>query len=270
MFRVKSPIVLAAALVLVLGGLVFGLPASEYKENFEKTVPLSPGGSFSLENVNGGVSVSTWKENKVEIKAVKTAQRTESDLKEVEIKVEADGNNVMVRAVWPKFPHHVNVSVEFEIKVPEGVMLRDVETVNGAVDITGGYASVKAETTNGRISVRDVSGNVSLETTNGGIEVVGLDGGLEAETTNGGIRIEGLTFKGGVKAETTNGSITLGLKDPAKVNAFLNAEVVNGGIEVGFPLTLSKISKKHIEARLGTGGQEIKLETTNGSIRITD
>ncbi len=270
MFKVKDPAILTAALVLILGGLVFGLPASEYKETFEKTVPLSPGGSFSLENVNGGVSVSTWKENQVEIKAVKTAQRNESDLKEVEIVVEANGNNVMVKAVWPKFPRHVRVSVEFEIKVPEGVSLRSVETVNGAVDLTGSYASVKAETTNGRISAKDVSGNVSLETTNGAIEVVGLDGALEAETTNGGIRIEGLTFKGGVKAETTNGSITLGLKDPAGINAVLDAEVVNGGIEVSFPLTLSKISKKHIEARLGTGGPQIKLETTNGSIRITD
>ena len=68
----------------------FVMAGEEYKEDFSKTVPLKAGGHFSLENVNGGVSVSTWKEAKVEIKAVKTARRRQEDLAKVEIRRRGD------------------------------------------------------------------------------------------------------------------------------------------------------------------------------------
>ncbi len=271
MFKVRDVIILTAVMVLVLGCLIFGLPDQEQnRETFEKTVALAAGGSFSLENVNGGVNVSSWKENKVEIKAVKKTSKSEAELKKVQILVDEAPGSVTVKAVWPKFPERAKVSVDFEIKVPEGTVLRKVETVNGGIEISGSYVSAAAETTNGRIGLKDVTGDCRIETTNGGIEVSGLDGGLQAETTNGGIRIEGLTFRKEVRAETTNGGITLGIRDPGKVNADLEAETTNGGIEVGFPVVLKKSSRRHIEARLGSGGPAIRLETVNGGIRITD
>jgi len=94
---------------------------------------------------------------------------------------------------------------------------------------------------------------------------------LKAETTNGNIRLEGLTFKDGIVAETTNGSITLAIASPEALNANLLARTTNGHITVDFPVTLKNLSqsKHRVEAKIGQGGPEISLETTNGSIRIT-
>jgi DUF4097 and DUF4098 domain-containing protein YvlB len=268
MTRAKM-LIIFSVFVLLLAGSAAAL--ADYREDFSKTLPLKAGERFSLDNVNGGVTVSTWKEDKVEIKAVKVARDDEKDLKDVEIRVEESAGVVSVKAIWPKFRLHFNVNVEFEIKVPEGVILDKVETVNGGINVTGRYGRAVAETTNGSVAVEDASGELKAATTNGGIQVNRFEGKLQAETTNGNIRLEGLTFKDGIVAETTNGSITLAIASPEALNANLLARTTNGHITVDFPVTLKNLSqsKHRVEAKIGQGGPEISLETTNGSIKIT-
>jgi DUF4097 and DUF4098 domain-containing protein YvlB len=256
MTRARILIVLSV-FVLLLAGSAAAL--ADYREDFSKTLPLKAGERFSLDNVNGGVTVSTWKEDKVEI------------LKDVEIRVEQSAGAVSVKAIWPKFRRHFNVNVDFEIKVPEGVVLDEVETVNGGVEVTGRYGRAMVGTTNGSVNVEDASGELKAYTTNGGIQVSRFEGKLDAETTNGNIRLDRLTFKNGISAETTNGSITLGIDSPESLNADLLARTTNGHITVDFPVTLKNLtqSKHRVEAKIGQGGPEISLETTNGSIKIT-
>jgi DUF4097 and DUF4098 domain-containing protein YvlB len=217
------------------------------------------------------VTVSTWKEDKVEIKAVKVARDDEKDLKDVEIRVDQSAGRVSVKAIWPKFRRRFNVNVDFDIKVPEGVVLDGVETVNGGVEVTGRYGRAEVGTTNGSVTVENASGELRASTTNGGVHVSRFEGKLKAETTNGNIRLDGLTFKDGLSAETTNGSITLAIASPDTLNANLVARTTNGHITVDFPMTLKSLaqSKHRVEARIGEGGPEISLETTNGSIKIT-
>jgi DUF4097 and DUF4098 domain-containing protein YvlB len=261
---------LIAALVFFLVGLS-SLALADYREDFAKALPLKAGDRFSLDNVNGGVAVSTWKEDKVEIKAVKVARNDEKDLKDVEIRVDQSVGRVSVKAIWPKFRRHFDVNVDFDIKVPEGVILDGVETVNGGVEVTGRYGRAEVGTTNGSVSVEDASGEFRASTTNGGVHVSRFEGRLAAETTNGNIRLDGLTFQDGISAETTNGSITLAIASPEALNANLSAKTTNGHITVDFPVTLKSLtqSKHRVEARIGEGGPEISLETTNGSIKIT-
>lgn len=268
MQRNRTLIVTMIAGVLLAGLLSFAL--ADYREDFSKTLPLKAGERFSLENVNGDVTVSTWKEDKVEIKAVKVARDDEKDLKDVEIRVEQSAGQVSVKAIWPKLRRHFNVNVDFEVKVPEGVILEDVETVNGGVEVTGPYGRADVGTTNGSVTVEDASGEFTASTTNGGIQVSRFEGKLDAETTNGNIRLEGLKFKDGISAETTNGSITLAIASPETLNANLLARTTNGHITVDFPVTLKNLSqsKHRVEAQIGQGGPEISLHTTNGSINI--
>jgi DUF4097 and DUF4098 domain-containing protein YvlB len=272
MLKIKTLVILTilTVLALLLAGM-FTLAAADYREDFSKTLPLKAGDAFALDNVNGKVTVATWKENKVEIKAVKVARDNEKDLKDVEIRVDESAGMVTVKAIWPKFRHNFQVHVDFDVKVPEGVNLKKVETVNGDVEATGTFGSAELETTNGSVTADGVKGTLDVSTTNGGIRVARQEGRLTAETTNGGIRLEKLTFKDGIRAETTNGSITLAIEAPDQVNALLRAETTNGHISVDFPVTLKNLrqSRRLIEAQIGQGGPEISLHTTNGSITIT-
>jgi DUF4097 and DUF4098 domain-containing protein YvlB len=256
------------ALFLAVSGLAAG---EQYKEDFAKTLTLKAGGFFSLENVNGSAAVSTWKEDKVEIKAVKTAHKNQEDLAKVEIRVEERSGGITVKAVWPKFPSKADVSVEFTIRVPEGVNLDGFETVNGSIDVAGRYGKAEVGTTNGSVTIKDAAGKFEADTTNGGIHIDRFDGEIAADTTNGNIKVDGLSLKGGLSAETTNGSITVVLVSPETLNANLDASVTNGSITVDFPVTLQSLkgSKKHIEGKIGQGGPELSLHTTNGSIHLT-
>ncbi len=269
MFRVKALIVLClTVLFLAVSCIIAG---EGHREEFSKTLPLKAGQRFSLENVNGSVSLTTWKEDKVEIKAVKTSRRGEEELAKVEIRVEESAGGVSVKAVWPKFPRRARVSVEFEVRAPEDIVLDGVGTVNGSVEVSGRFERGDIGTTNGNVTVAGGSGELEVSTTNGGIRVRRFDGRVAARTTNGNIRLEGLTFGGGLSAGTTNGSITVSLANAEGLNADLRARTTNGSVTVDFPVTVKNLrqSRRRVEARIGEGGPLIELGTTNGSIRLT-
>lgn len=267
--KIKVLIALTVALVLLAVSCAFAM--AEHREDFSKTLPLKSGERFSLENVNGDVRVTTWKEAQVEIKAVKSSRRSEEELDKVEIRVEEVAGGVQVKAIWPKFPRRARVSVDFEVRVPEGVVLDEVGTVNGVVEVRGPFARADVGTTNGSVTVEDGSGELEASTTNGSVRISRFEGRVDAGTTNGNIRLEGIAVKGGLEAGTTNGSITVSFLSPETLNADLSAHTTNGHITVDFPVTLKALrqSKRHVEARIGQGGLSIELSTTNGSITLT-
>lgn len=267
--RTKSIVILVLLSVLA-GGFGFAARA-DYRQDFSKSLPLKAGGVFALDNVNGEVNITTWKESRVEIKALKIAKKSEKDLADVEIRVEGSENSVTVKTIWPRNREDFQVSVKFDVRVPEGAVLKKVETVNGDVKASGVFASAELETTNGMVTADGTKGPIDVETTNGEIHVRGAEGKVKAETTNGEIELEGLVFKDAVWAETTNGSIRLVIQSPDKINADLEAETTNGTVSVDFPITIDNMrgDKREIKARLGQGGPQIHLTTTNGEIEIT-
>ncbi|NIO48419.1 MAG: DUF4097 family beta strand repeat protein [Candidatus Aminicenantes bacterium] len=252
------------------GDILSALFGKEESEEFSKVLPLKASGTFNLRNVNGSITITTWKEDKVDIKAIKTTKSDPDRLKEVEIEVEETANSVSVDTIFPKWKN-IRVSVKYEVKVPQGVNLGRIKSTNGSVHITGPVGNTHASTTNGRIDLDGAKGTISLSSTNGKIEAANLKGELDAETTNGGIVLELISFEDEIKARTTNGSITLRIGSLEKVNADLNARTTNGTISLDLPVTLKsmKKSRRSLEAQIGQGGPEISLRTTNGSIRIT-
>ena len=252
------------------GDILSALFGQEESEEFSKVLPLESGGTFNLKNVNGSITITTWKEDKVDIKAIKTTKGDPDKLKEVKIEVEATANSVSVNTIFPKWKN-IRVSVNYEVKVPQGVNLGEVKSTNGSVYITGPVGHTNASTTNGRIELDGAKGTISLSSTNGRIEAVNIRGELDADTTNGTIVLEMISFEDAIKAKTTNGSITLRVGSLEKVNADFNARTVNGSISLDLPVTLKsmKKSRRSLEGQIGQGGPEISLRTVNGSIKIT-
>lgn len=252
------------------GDILSALFGQEESEEFSKVLPLKSSGTFSLKNVNGSITITTWKEDKVDIKALKTTKSDPDKLKEVKIEVEATANSVSVDTIFPKWKN-IKVSVKYEVKVPQGINLGRVRSTNGSVYITGPVGHTNASTTNGRVELDGAKGTISLSSTNGKIEAANVKGELDADTTNGSIVLELISFEDEIKAKTTNGSITLRVGSLEKVNADLYARTTNGSISLDLPVTLKsmKKSRRSLEGQIGQGGSEISLRTTNGSIKIT-
>jgi len=180
----------------------------------------------------------------------------------------------------------------------------ELKTSGGSVDVSDLAGKLKAETSGGSISLREVTGDARVGTSGGSIQVASLSGSLhgntsggpihisrvegdvDAETSGGSIHIDGaggrviaktsggsieVSFdrgnaKGG-ELETSGGSVHAAL-DPS-VNLTLDASASGGGVRSDLPLTvMGRISTSSIHGSLGSGGAELRMHTSGGSIQI--
>jgi hypothetical protein len=201
---------------------------------------------------NGGIRVRGVSEStpRLRFRVVARAQndRDAHDLVD-SVRITTDGGRVRVDG--PRTRNRESWSVDMEIEAPRALPLV-LRTNNGGISIDNVASRTRFETTNGGVSLNDVSGDVHGSTVNGGITVA-LDGrrwdgaGLDVETTNGGIQ----------------------MRLPAGYNAELRAETTNGGINIDFPITLrGRLSTRHIESTLGSGGSPVHVRTVNGGVTI--
>ena len=225
--------------------------------DWRKSYELAPGGRVEISNVNGRIRVEPSEGNRVEVLAEKKARGASDEaardaLKNIEIRENASSSAVRIET-------HVQRSgglfgggggeVSYTVRVPSAAEVK-FSTVNGGIELARLAGRIRAETTNGGITARDVSGPIEASTTNGGVDV---------DLTRIG--------DAGVKLGCTNGGIKLRL--PSDARATISASVANGGIEAnGLQLDTTEATRRRLEARLNGGGPSIRLEGTNGGIRI--
>jgi hypothetical protein len=216
-----------------------------------ETRSLKPEGRFSLENVNGGITVATWNEPQVRIEADKAAT-SEAALRNLKVEIEGEDDSIRVRTRMPKgsFFFGGGGKVDYRITVPTGARVR-VESVNGSVEVVAVAGELRAQTTNGNVEVREASGAV------------------EATSVNGSVRVgfAALTSEADHKFSTVNGSITLSL--PEGAGGRVEATTVNGSVENDLPLEAAeKGSRRRLAGRFGKGTGSLEASTVNGSIRF--
>ena len=227
-----------------------GRDADRFCEVLTTTVPST--GSVRVDGgVNGGVEVLAWDRNEVEVRAKVWANaRTEDRAREIARAVEVTVSGGRINADGPDVERRENWGVSYELRVPRSSNL-DMETHNGG------------------ITVEDVTGDIRFSALNGGVHLTGVAGDVRGRTTNGGLHIEldGDRWAGaGLDAETVNGGVDLTL--PSGYSGELVTGTVNGGIDIDFPVTVSGRIGRQLRTTLGDGGPTIRAVTTNGGVRI--
>ena len=241
------------ALVFFSSLLIGTLAFAETRKEPLQTFPLQAGGYLSLENINGDVTIEGWKKNEVSIQAVKKGNT--KDLDRIKIDVEVDkyeGKDwIHIRTDFGGFALNSG-SVEFTIKAPADAILEGIELVNGDLKITG------------------VTGYLSIDTVNGSITASGMTGSAWLETVNGDLDLSFDKMSSGqsVDLESVNGAVLLRI--PAKANAQVDAETLNGDLSSEFDLTVERSQwvGASMEGLVGSGGARIAIETVNGNIDI--
>lgn len=219
---------------------------------------LDDGGRLSVDNVNGNVTVVGGSGNSVEIVAVKKGKNQEA-LDAIEIVIDSSSDAIRIETEFPDkgvkgwFSWGDDKgSVSYTIMVPESANLESIESVNGALEISGVNGVVKASTVNGSIKASDLANNAKIETVNGSVNAsfASLSGASKAA------------------CESVNGRITVSLPDGT--NATVKAETINGGIDGGdFGLKTNKgFVGRDLEGDIGNGSARLSLSTVNGGIKI--
>ena len=277
--------------------------SDRFREDFQYSYDLKPGGRVSVDTFNGSVEVLSWEKNTVQITGSKYAARQE-DLK---IETKADSGSVQLRTVHP-MSRRGNMGAKYFLRVPQRVDLETIHSSNGTIRVEDIEGNVRLETSNGTIRMRKLRGRVDAKTSNGTIEGDDLVGEAVLRTSNGAIRID--RVQGGIEATTSNGSIhaavskpkpgqplrfessngsidlaiaelannevrastnnsSITLRAPASIKALLRASTSNSSITSELDVvTRGTLGKNHLEGEINGGGPLIQLSTSNGSIKL--
>jgi putative adhesin len=202
---------------------------------------------------NGGIRVLGWDRGDVLVRTrIMASANTDADARRLASSVRVETAGGRVRATGPDTDRDEHWSTSFEIQVPRTAML----TLN---------------TRNGGISIDDFRGSARFHARNGGLSLTSVGGDLRGDTTNGGVTVDvaGDHWDGsGLDVETRNGGIRLTL--PKGYSGELETGTTNGGLSIGFPITVQGTLGRHFTTTLGSGGPKVRVMTTNGGVTIRE
>lgn len=228
----------------------------------------------------------------------------DNDGTNLSIKTEYKGDKNWLRNIfggskWNK------LNAKFQITVPEkynvdlntsggGINVGDLEGLVKAKTSGGGLlfgdikGNIKGRTSGGGISVGECIGNIDINTSGGGIKINKSSGKIDAHTSGGGITVN--EIYGIINASTSGGSILVSILEQPKENCklstsgggitvklaqdisiYLDAMTSGGSVRSDFPITIKgKTDRSKLKGAINSGGPELYLRTSGGSIKIVE
>jgi len=267
-------------------------------EDFERTVPVEPGGTLRIELSSGSIEVETHDLSEVEIDArtsgwARRAMHFELDLDDDELHLTGSRSSwlpalgpgrVTVRARIPQLfsvdlhtsGGHIDVQEvtgEVEARTSGGDI--ELNQIDGEIEVKTSGGSIKAaeirgnlaaQTSGGSIHISELNGDVEVESSGGPIRIRDVDGAVEAETSGGAISVRFTGAPAG-DLETSGGSIEV--QFPLGEGVDLEAQTSGGRVSIDEEFTISgRVEPSQVEAKLNGGGAELSLETSGGNIRV--
>ena len=202
---------------------------------------------------NGGVAVEGWERDTIGLTArVQANGYTQQEANDLGQQIKVSVSGGTIQVDGPAMHRHGGWSVEIVLYVPR-------------------KTDLSIHTENGPISVENVSGKMDLSTQNGPLSLQGVAGDVRARAQNGPVDVElkGTSWEGaGLDAETVNGPVDLAI--PKAYSANLETGTVNGPWDLRMPLTVTLMghAPRHITTKLGSGGATVRVVTTNGPVTV--
>ena len=253
---------------------------------------IGDGGTLTIKNIVGGISVTEAKGDQVEVRAEKR-MRGHGEPGDIAFDVQESSSGATICTVYRGESacdeggfNNTRFSVRYTVAMPRGLRLR-ASTGNGELSVERAGSEVELHTGNGGIRIGETEGRVTAATGNGDLEVDGARGPVRASTGNG--RIFVATAAGPVSATTGNGDIDVRMRAlsgsgdmefrsgsgavrvtlPADFNGDVDASTGNGDLHTDFAIRLiGRLDPQHMRGTIGTGGRMLRLSTGNGRLEI--
>lgn len=240
--------------VLALSVMSLTALADETK-TFSETYEFDAQGNVAIDNINGDITISGWDKDEISLEYTVTAddeddlERVKVDVahseRELDIEVDIESGGFMS---WGGS----SGEVDFELKVPYGVSLRTIESVNGNIEIGAVRGEMKVDTVNGSIVIKNAASDVKFGTVNGNVEV----------------SLDALSSSARIKGDSVNGDIEVTL--PENDGFELKSDTVNGSLsnDFGIEVDEGEYVGADMEGKYKSGGASLKFDTVNGDIEI--
>jgi len=225
-------------------------------EEFQRFLPFPPGGTLSLQNTDGSIEIVGWEDHECEVYAERRIPRTmERRLRIMKFdhyipKIEIDSFESFIKIhTIPAPAEDASNIVDYFIRVPDAVILKDIINRRGDIVIADIYGEVYAETQKGDVTVDNYSGSLHVSVETGNVEA----------------RLFDLREEDEIVLSSNHGQITLYLQPDvsARLEMFApNGEIVNEfASESPSPLKTSSF-------KLGEGHAWISVTVENGNITL--
>ncbi len=258
--KLLFPLLAALLLLPAIGGC----GRTEVTEEFFQSYKVRSGTVLEIYNPNGEITVSGWDNEEVEISALKSSYHGREALDEVDIYIDI----AETMSIWTDHPDNDRqVTVSYEIKVPEDLLVGVIECINGDIKLQDVGGNPVLLTSNGAITAHDVNGIVTALSSNGDLTVTGAKSLGALRTSNGDIEADLPSLHEDLEIRTSNGSIKLFI-DPS-LSADIEAETSNGTINLGnLEIETTLLEQTALRGSMNEGGHKVSLITSNGSIKL--
>jgi DUF4097 and DUF4098 domain-containing protein YvlB len=274
----------------VLLTLVTGALALAAAQQVDTTVKVGRGQRLQVNAFGGEVTVRAWNRDAVRVEATTSGRdRVEISTSATAVSVRTHGrpSGMELRISAPPWIGLTLSGVHTNVKV-EGVLAPiSAETVEGAVEVTGGDGLISLRSVQGSVTLRGAKGRISVNSVNEDVSVANSSGEIvagtvngeidlrfidaatvDASTINGDIVYSGSVRNGGRYGFTThNGDITMTVAQGT--SASVAVSTFNGNFESEFEVPLRGTQKgKGFRFTLGSGSAQVTLESFQGTIEL--
>ncbi len=243
--------------------------AGAQTEELVRTIPMAPGGQFTLSNISGDITVAGNDDAVLTLRATKrlvdpgaVSESVARDaLDRVEIEIRDRGGRVAVEAEYPRRGlagrladlfrgGRMAVAVDYAVTVPPGVGVA-IESISGSVTVEG------------------VDGETSIETVSGDVRLSSLPRLAEVEMVSGDLLMSDVGNDDELSAETVSGRITVdGVRAPRVDVEAVSATIVLTRVEARRVDVATVSGPVSFDGALDAEGR-YEIESHSGSIRVT-
>ena len=285
-------------LVILIGGM--SCVAAWAGTPIDERLDAPAAGEVEISNVSGGVEVTGWDRNRIEISG-ELGDGTER------LDVIQEDDRTLIKVVLPEDNDRRAKSTDLIVRIPQGSALaitavsadlkvenvrgpQRLQTVSGDLateawqdceaKTVSGDVEIKARGDGGMLTITAVSGDLDVSAAGGELMATTVSGDLYIEalelsrarlrTTNGDIAVDASLVAGSFDAETLNGDVELQLNGEDDLS--VDVETFNGSIDNCFGLEVVRQSRygpgRELRFATGTGERRIRIKTLNGDVEI--
>ena len=192
-------------------------------EKIDESYPVGEGTTLYVESSFGKIDISTYNGTQIKLVGEKNTNFGDSELDRIDLNVETgkyfliDIDNNDYWWVW----------FSLDIRIPDYVKIKEVNLINGELEIEGTSGSLDIDIRNGDMSVRKHNGNVYADCEDGNVEIIDLDGNLTVDQKSGELDVIGVS--GVVDVELNSGEMKM--KD---INTLRSVSVDSGSLDIQF------------------------------------
>jgi len=142
------------------------------------------------------------------------------------------------------------------------------DTSGAVIRVEHVKGSVNADTSGAPIEIHDVTGGILADTSGAPIRVSDAGGTVSADTSGASITVSLLPGNdSGGELSTSGGSVTVMLD--SSIDLTIDASASGGSVVTDVPVRVrGKVSTNSLQARMGNGGNLLRLRASGASIRI--